>query len=174
MKIHLFRRLAVAVITIGSLGLFSTAATAQGLLSPLDDQLVPDIWQPAPTPDGGVSWLTLTSINVREEIVDDFVEYIPNFTPAVEALDGTTVKMNGYMIPLEAGNRQSRFILMAYPHACPFHMPVGPGGFIEVQADFPVEFSYEPILIEGHFKILTDYSEGVFYRISAARALSDS
>ena len=130
------------------------------------------IWRPAPTPPGALDWSVITDIEVQEEVVDNFIQYVPTFPLLVRALDGETIKLNGYMVPLEATESQSHFILMAYPHACPFHMPGGPGGYVEIQADFPVKFTYDPVLIEGHFQILKDFSNGVFYRISAARQVS--
>jgi len=153
-------------------------AAATGVSGGIQEQPLPfledemgQVWQPAPTPEGAIDWQTLTSIDVREEEIDNFIQYVPTFSTAVKALDGQKVMLNGYMIPLEATERQSHFILMAYPHACPFHMPGGPGGFVEVQADFPVPFTYDPVLIEGHFTLLDDFSNGLFYRISAASAV---
>lgn len=137
--------------------------------APYPEENLPDVWQPAPTLPGAIDWRTLIDIEVGQEKVDNFLQYVPNFTTELRAIDGKPVKLNGYMVPLSASEHQSHFILMAYPHACPFHMPGGPGGFVEIIADFPVAFTYEPILIEGHFQLLSDYSSGLFYRISAAR-----
>lgn len=137
----------------------------------LQDELG-QIWRPAPTPPGALDWSIIMNIDVREELIDNFIQYVPSFTPLVQSFDGKTVKLNGYMVPLEPTERQSHFVLMAYPHACPFHMPGGPAAYVEIQADFPVKFTYDPVLIEGQFQILQDYSYGVFYRISAARQIS--
>ena len=128
-----------------------------------------EFWQPAPTPEGALSWDVLTDIEVGHAMIDNFMQYVPTFTPAVEAIHGTKIKLNGYMVPMEPDDYQERFVLTPYPHTCPFHMPAGPGGFVEVQADFPVKYAYDPVLIEGHFQILTDFSGGIFYKISAAR-----
>lgn len=136
----------------------------------LEDEMG-QVWQPAPTPEGALAWQTLTDVGVREEEIDNFIQYVPTFTTALKALDGQKVMLNGYMIPLDTSDLQSHFILMAYPHSCPFHMPGGPGGYVEVFADFPVEFTYDPVLIEGHFTLLDDFSDGLFYRINAARAV---
>lgn len=132
------------------------------------------IWRPAPTPPGALDWGAIMNIEVREEIVDNFIQYVPTFTPLAQSFDKKTVKLNGYMVPLEATEEQSHFILMAYPHSCPFHMPGGPAAYVEVLADFPVSFTYDPVLIEGQFQILDDFSNGVFYRISAARQVPNT
>ena len=141
----------------------------EGLLD-LEDEWG-QIWQPAPTPPGALAWNTLIKVKIKKKSVGDPYYDIPIITSELREIDGKTVKLNGYMVPLDATELQGHFILMAYPHSCPFHVPGGLGGFVEVQADFPVEFTYEPVLIEGHFQLLTDYSEGLFYRISAARAV---
>lgn len=141
-------------------------------ITPFAEQQLPEIWKPAPAPPGALDWFTLMDVEVSEAEIDNFLQYIPTFTPVIKALDGKKVKLNGYMVPLDANELQSHFILMAYPHACPFHMPGGPGGFVEVKADFPVKFTYEPILIEGHFEVLSDFSNGLFYRINAANAVT--
>lgn len=139
--------------------------------SPFSEENLPSIWQPAPTLPGSVDWQTLMNVEVTEQKIDNFIQSIPSFTPPLKAMDGQVIKLNGYMVPLDPSDRQSHFVLMAYPHSCPFHLPGGLGGFVEVFADFPVEFTYDPILIEGHFQLLTDFSSGLFYRISAARAV---
>ncbi|MEX0298111.1 MAG: DUF3299 domain-containing protein, partial [Kordiimonas sp.] len=136
------------------------------------DDRIPEVWRPAPTPPGALDWQTLINVRVHHENVDNFMLSVPSFTQALEALDGQRVKLNGYMMPLSASEAQSHFILMAYPHSCPFHMLGGLGGFVEIEADFPVNFTYEPVLIEGQFQLLEDYSNGLFYRINAAQAVT--
>lgn len=150
-----------------------TVEAQDGLLTPFAEQQMPEIWQPAPTTQGSIDWEILTKIDVKQKEINNFIQYIPTFTPVLKSLDNTSVKLNGYLLPLDAGEFQSHFILMAYPHACPFHMPGGPGGFVEVITDIPVKFTYDPILIEGHFELLQDFSMGIFYRITAASQVND-
>lgn len=127
------------------------------------------IWKPAPTAPGGLNWATLINVDVKKKSVGDPYYDIPIFNTELEGLDKTTVKLNGYMVPLEATEMQGHFVLMAYPHSCPFDVPAGPGGYVEVVADFPVKYTYEPVVIEGEFQLLENFEHGVFYRISAAR-----
>ncbi len=157
---------------------FSMAPTAHAIKERFLENELPDlvdewgqIWQTAPTPPGALQWSTLINVEIKKKSVGDPYYDIPIITPELREIDGQIVKINGYMVPLEATELQGHFILMAYPHACPFHVPGGLRGFIEVRADFPVKFDYEPVLIEGHFQLLTDYSEGLFYRISDAHAV---
>ncbi|MBO6505399.1 MAG: DUF3299 domain-containing protein [Kordiimonadaceae bacterium] len=160
--------------------IFSLSTAGSARQSTFWEQEIPDleddlgqIWRPAPAPPGALDWSILMNIVVEEELVDNFIQYVPSFTSLVQSFDDKTIKLNGYMVPLEATEEQSHFILMAYPHACPFHMPGGPAAYVEIQADFPVKFTYDPVLVEGHFQILEDFSGGVFYRISAARQVTN-
>jgi len=164
----------VVLILMASIIGFSANATPQTF----QEQEIPDlqdeygqIWRPAPTLPGGLSWGLLMKVDYQEKLIDDVAQYVPNFLPELQKLDGERVKLSGYMIPLETTQLQSHFILMAYPHSCPFHMPGGQGGYVEVKADIPVEFSYDRISIEGQFEILSDFSDGLFYRITAASPL---
>lgn len=126
------------------------------------------IWQAAPAPPGAVEWRTLASLTFPPRSVGDNFFSPPIIAPEVLELDGTTVKLNGYMVPLQASDEQTHFVLMAYPHACPFHVPAGPGGYVEVIADVPVEVTYDPVLVEGEFVVTPDSRDGLYYRIKAA------
>ena len=154
--------------------LLSGAPTAQAGITtqPMPPGLANDyngVWQPAPTPKGAVAWDVITDIEVTEEIKDNYIQMVPHFPPTVTKLDGTKIRLNGYMMPMDPTERQSHFILMAYPHTCPFHLGGGPASFVEVQADFPVPYTLEPVLIEGQFHVMEDYPDGVFYKITAAQ-----
>ena len=119
-----------------------------------------------------VSWQTLANLDL------DFVAHGPGRTefkltypPALRQLDGTRVKMLGYIFPLEGGERHARFLLSAYPPGCPFCLPGGPRELVEVECDTPLAYSQEAILLEGTFHLLHDDPSGMFYRLTAAQAL---
>lgn len=130
------------------------------------------MWSPAPTPDGGVSWYTLMDVPYEQKIIEHELHIIADFTPELKAMVGKRIKINGYMIPMDASPEQTHFILMAFSHSCPFHMPGGYGGFIEVQADFPIKFTYDTMVIEGSFSLETDTAKGTFYKLSAAQKVA--
>jgi len=158
------------LVSFALIAIAASASFSQDYLGDiLDDGNGGQIWFPAPPPPGAVDWNTLIDIDVNSEVVDGYTQFTPSFPPHIKAMDKTTIKLNGYMVPLEAGKRQGHFVLQAYPHSCPFHMAGGPAAYVEVFADIPIEFTYDPVLIEGHFQVLTDFSDGVFYRITAAR-----
>ncbi len=128
-----------------------------------------EIWQAAPAPEGAVSWQTLMATGEVEEERELGLYIVPDYTPEVLALDGETIQVNGYMMPLEAAERHDYFLLMAYPPDCPFCLTAGPPSLIEVYAAEEVDFTYDAMLLEGQFELLYEDETGLFYRLNEAR-----
>jgi uncharacterized protein len=130
------------------------------------------VWQPAPTPKGGVSWALLESTKETTRLdSNNLIRTKPLFPPAVKALAGKRIKVSGYMLPLENSDRQSHFVLLAYPPDCPFHLNPNPMQFIEVRTRVPVPVSYDVKTIEGVLTLHGEDEQGVFYRFTQAVAL---
>ena len=155
---------------VASAGFLSTSLAAQAP-DPKAGPEVEDIWQPAATPKGGVSWKTLEATG--ETTRKDSQGYIlskPKFTPAVQKLDGKRVKVAGWMMPLGAGSTQKHFVLLGYPPGCPFHFHAGPTQFIEIYADTPFPTNETKVHVVSGVMELTGYDEsGIFYRLRAAK-----
>ena len=93
----------------------------------------------------------------------------PVFTREIRSLDQKEVKLYGFMMPLDQTAKQKRFLLASFPPHCAFCLPGGPESMVEVLADKPIEFTYEPILVSGRMSVLDD--DVVYYRLSNAKAL---
>ena len=90
----------------------------------------------------------------------------PDFT--LSDLSGKTVKLQGYLIPLEAGQTHKSFLLSAWSPTCPFCQTAGPEAMVEVRARQPVKYSIDPIVVEGRFLLLDNDASGMFYRLLEA------
>ena len=90
------------------------------------------------------------------------------FGKDIQALNGKTVTISGYMFPLQASGGQEHFLLSAYPPSCPYCLPGGPTELIEVSDSEALPFTYERITVEGIFQLLNgdDLQGGMFYRLS--------
>jgi hypothetical protein len=67
-------------------------------------------------------------------------------------LDGQTVRMPGYMLPLEfSGKMVSEFLLVPWVGACIHTPPPPPNQIVHVKADKPVEFGglFTPVWVTG-------------------------
>ena len=137
-------------------------------MAAMDAPLPPSPYAMKPLPElkGVVSWKTLAEVTpVRQN--DRFV---PQFSKGVSALDKKEVKLQGFMMPLDMGEKQKRFLLVAMPPTCAFCLPGGPEQLVEVQARTPVKYGFEPIIVSGKFVVLRDDPMGLYYRLTDAAA----
>jgi hypothetical protein len=111
-----------------------------------------------------VSWNLLAQV----ELVKQKDRYLPQFSQGVAALDQKEVKLQGFMMPLEMGDKQTHFVLSALPVTCAFCLPGGPEALVEVKTRQPVKYSFDPIVVRGRMSVLRDDPTGVFYRITDA------
>jgi uncharacterized protein len=166
----------VLLCALATLALGAAPATAQanrqtGPFSEREVADLKDIWKPAATPKGGISWQLLESTKETTRKADDgYIRSKPVFPAAVKALDGKRVRVAGFMMPLENASRQKHFVLLGYPAGCPFHTHAMPNQFIEVKADqaFAVEIE-QAIVVEGVLELTGADESGIFYRLSAAK-----
>jgi hypothetical protein len=78
------------------------------------------------------------------------------------------VRVQGFMLPLEPGEKQKHFLLSAVPTTCSFCIPAGPEGLIEVRSKTPVPYSLEPVVVEGKLAVLEKDPYGLYYRVTDA------
>jgi len=111
-----------------------------------------------------VSWKLLAQVELLK--VKD--RFLPQFAAGVAALDKRDVKVQGFMMPLEMGDKQSHFILSAMPQSCAFCLPGGPEQLVEIKSKTPVKYTFEPIVLTGKLAVLKDDPTGVYYRLTDA------
>lgn len=112
-----------------------------------------------------VSWKLLAQV----EPVKMKDKLVPQFSDAVLALDQKTVKVQGFMLPLETGAKISRFLLSAVPQSCPFHLHVGGAeSLIEVRTTKPMAFTWDGVILTGKLSVLKNDPDGVIYRLTDA------
>ena len=114
----------------------------------------------------GLTWEALGQVG----IVKKGDRYVPEYPKDVAALDAKVVKLQGFMMPLEVGGAQKRFLLSAQPSDCAYCVPSGPEGLVEVQAKTPVKYVNDPITVTGRFVLVRDDASGLFYRLVDATA----
>ena len=124
----------------------------------------PNQFQPLPERKDVVSWKLLAQV----ELVKQKDRYVPQFAKDVAALDQKEVKVQGFMMPLQVGDKQSHFVLSAMPQSCAFCLPAGPEGMVEVKTKTPVKYTFDAVVVSGKLMVLKDDPTGVFYRITDA------
>lgn len=150
---------------------FAAALCAAALAEaapPLDAKGVPPsspgFWIGAdPAPAGTVPWQLLMQAKTVQKPDKKFG---PVYTKEIKDLDRQSVKLYGFMMPLDQSQKQKRFLLSPFPPHCAFCMPGGPESLVEVIADKPFDFTYEPIIVAGRLSVLDD--DLVYYRVTNA------
>lgn len=112
-------------------------------------------------------WSVLTSVTAKKVKT----RFLPAFTPVQLALNQKTQRIQGYMMPLDPGEKQVHFLLSSVPLTCAFCTPGGPESMVEVKSKTPVKYSMEPVVVEGVFSVLEDDSFGLYYRMSDAKSI---
>ena len=119
---------------------------------------------PLPPRADVLPWSVLTSTQTRV----DNNRVLPRFSRDVQALDRTRQRVQGFMMPLDPGERQTHFILSAVPLTCAFCVPGGPESMVEVRTRTPVKYAMAAVVVEGSFAVLPDDPYGLFYRMTDA------
>ena len=114
-----------------------------------------------------VPWSVLTDVktkNVKNRI-------LPVFGSAQQSLNQKVQRVQGYMMPLDPGEKQRHFLVSSVPLTCSFCLPGGPESMVEVTTKTPVRYSMEPVVVEGKFAVLADDPYGMYYRMTEAVAV---
>lgn len=138
-----------------------------GHLQIVDAAVVPAMMQVLPEIKGVVSWTTLAKVKQ----VKSKDRIVPEFTKDIAALDNQKVKLQGFMMPLDPGEKQKHFLITISPPTCAYCMPAGPEGVVEVLSADPIKYSFEPILLSGKMAVLKNDPAGLYYRLTDAKSI---
>jgi uncharacterized protein len=119
---------------------------------------------PLPARGDVVPWMLLTAVKTRTENN----KVLPLFDAPQLALNQKTQRVQGFMMPLEPGEKQTHFLLSSVPLSCSFCVPGGPESMVEVKTRSPVKYTLDPVTVEGRFAVLADDPYGLYYRITDA------
>ena len=118
--------------------------------------------------EGGIPWEAL----LKAEVTFDEYTLLASFPDEVSERDGETLKISGFMMPLETEPKQKWFLLTSNPPHCFFHIPGGAAGVIEVFSEEGIEVSWEPVILEGRFEVLAK-SESAVYQLHDAQLVEN-
>ena len=167
-SVQLCRRALLLMAVVMPLSVFSQAGISPP--GPIPGGSGPGIHSPnspfAPLPERAdvVPWSLLSSVKTKS--VKN--RLLPVFPPPVQALHDKTQRIQGFMMPLEPGEKQKHYLLSSVPLTCSFCVPGGPESMVEVFTKTPVKYVLEPVVVDGNFSVLKDDSYGLYYRMKDA------
>ena len=164
-------RVGLAVAVLGTLGAGAMAQTNDSLAtSGVPMGTGAGVHSPnspfAPLQDRAdvLPWSLLTAVKTKTEKN----RVLPVFSSNVQALNQKSQRVQGFMMPLEPGEKQKHFLLSSVPLTCSFCTPGGPESMIEVKTKTPVKYVMEAVVVEGQFAVLNDDPYGLYYRMTDA------
>ncbi len=172
-----YRKRVAAVTVLAGLGL-SLAVGAQPLSSPMGNQ--PMTSGQGPGVHGANSAFAplvpradLVPWSVLTEVTEVFKKpsIVITFSDKVRQLSGRTIKVQGFMAPLEAGTSHRHFLLLSVPPTCQFCVPGGAESMIEVRTVAPLKYSQNVFVVEGRFELMKNDPRGLYYRMTGARQI---
>jgi hypothetical protein len=112
-------------------------------------------------------WSTLTAVKTKVEKN----RILPIFPTTIQALNQKSQRIQGFMMPLEPGEKQKHFLLSSVPLTCSFCVPGGPESMVEVKTKTPVRYTMDVVVVQGQFAVLNDDPYGLYYRVTDAVAV---
>ncbi len=111
-------------------------------------------------------WRALAQCTVHLD--QESYTYSIDYTPDVKALKGQRLTVSGFMLPLEAEEEFSHFLLSKRTPTCPFCPPGEPNEVIEVFTKEPVRATDELIFITGTMQFTSNPELGLFFQLKDA------
>jgi len=161
------------IATLALAAVLATGAAWAQTGSPLPQGSGPGVhganspFAPLPQRTDVVSWSLLTTVATKTEQN----RVLPVFSKEQLALNQKPQRVQGFMMPLEPGEKQTHFLLSSVPVTCSFCTPGGPESMVEVRTKTPVAYTQEPVIVEGRFATLNDDQYGLYYRVTDAVAV---
>ena len=119
-------------------------------------------WSKAPL------WTVLRHTRVMED--DRRGLYTASFPAEVQALEGRTVTLSGFMLPLDTDAKARHFLLSKYTPVCFFCPPGQPNEVVEVTAKSGVALTDRMLTVTGRLSLTHQTDKGMFFRMDQAVA----
>lgn len=120
-------------------------------------------------------WKTLSKITYKKEY-DEMLGFkvdVPVFSKDVQSLEGKTITIKGYIIPVEGYKSHKEFIFSAYPYnMCFFCGGAGPETVMEIKAKSPVAYTAEPVTLKGILQLNSTDINRLMFSLSNAELVN--
>lgn len=113
-------------------------------------------------------WLVLAKTRIGED--DRRGLFTAAFPQEVKALNGRTVTLSGFMLPLDATDQSHHFLLLRYTPVCFFCPPGAPNEVVEVVTRNGVEITDRMLTVTGRLTLANGADKGFFFQMDQAVA----
>jgi uncharacterized protein len=117
---------------------------------------------------GDPTWKVLNSAKITTDRKKGVM--LAAFPPPLAKLNGRSLTLQGFILPVEASPTFGRFLLTKTNFACGFCPPPAPTETVEVRlARRKVKATLDPVKVQGRLELIGSSEESVFYRLVDAR-----
>lgn len=119
-----------------------------------------------------------TGIRTNDQIWKEFAKckmkmnqelsYSITYVPSVKAMNHKNITISGFILPLEAKNKFSHFLLSKNAPTCAFCPPGAPNEVVEVFSSKPLMWKEDLITFSGTLNLVNDGKTGVFFQMKDA------
>jgi len=90
-------------------------------------------------------------------------------TDEMRALVGRSLRVRGFVLPLDGTDETSHFLIGVNTPVCFYHPPGDPNQVMEVVTTTPVAWNDGPVTVTGRLALIENSQMGVFFKLNAAR-----
>ena len=116
-------------------------------------------------------WKELSKVSYEKKY-DELLGFkvdVPVFAEGIKKLEGETIEISGYIVPVEGYKSHTEFVFSAYPYnMCFFCGGAGPETVMEVTATEAVKYSTERITLRGKLLLNDDNINRLMYVLTDA------
>jgi hypothetical protein len=131
---------------------------------PLDERKI----QEALPQSKDAMWNTLAKCKVHFD--EKKYKYSIAYTKKVKAMEGKPITISGFVMPLDATETFSHFLLSKRTPTCFFCPPGEPNEIVEVFTKKPIKWSGDIITVTGTLKFTSNPDLGLFFQVGDAEA----
>jgi hypothetical protein len=92
--------------------------------------------------------------------------------PDVEALDGKTVTLKGFVLPMDGSDQTKHFLVTKNTPVCLFCPPGAPNEIVEVISPRAIEWTDNQVSVTGTMRLINDGEKALFFKIEAVTVKS--
>jgi hypothetical protein len=96
--------------------------------------------------------------------------YSIHLTPEVKALDGKTITLRGFVLPMDGSDHTQHFLISRNTPVCLYCPPGEPNEVVEVEAARAIPWSNKIVSVTGKLHLINDEEKALFFKIEKAEA----
>lgn len=94
--------------------------------------------------------------------------YSIQMTREVKVLDGKTITMRGFVLPMDGSDRTQHFLLTRNTPVCMYCPPGGPNEVVEVRSSRPIAWTDKIVSVTGKLNLVNDQERAIFFKVENA------